>query len=156
MSHFQTAGLSPANSLPIIAEPWWQKYLAVPYKEFGRDLSGWDCWGCVKFLMETHLGIELPNIDRGRAILVEQQSQEQVWHEVDKPLQWDVVCLWGPTSNGRMLLHVGLMVDDSRLFHCERGCGTVCVPVHNPTVKDRLGKFYRHDSCLLPVKPIRL
>lgn len=149
MSHSQTAESSPQNSLHTIAEPWWQKYLAVPYKEFGRDPAGWDCWGCIKFIMDKHLGIELPNLDRARAVRVTEESSKQFWHEVKIPQAFDVLCMYGPTKSGPVLLHVGLMVGQSKVLHCERTCGTVCVTLNNPFIKNRIGKFIRHDSCLL-------
>lgn len=149
MNHFQTAESSPTNSLPSSGERWWLQYMGVPYVEFGRDTSGWDCWGLVKFIMDKHLGIQLPNLDRARAQRVTQESAAQFWHEVEVPQAFDVLCMYGPTKSGLLLLHVGLMVAENKVLHCERTCGTVCMRLNNPLIKNRIGKFIRHDSCLL-------
>lgn len=36
-------------------------YLRVPYAPRGRDLSGWDCWGCARFVARTAFGVEVPD-----------------------------------------------------------------------------------------------
>ena len=123
--------------------------MATPYKEFGRDPNGWDCWGLIKYIMESHLGIELPNLDRARAIRVTEESSKQFWHEVKEPQPFDVICMYGPTKSGPLLLHVGLMVTDKKVLHCERLYGTICTPLNHSLIKDRIGKFIRHDSCML-------
>lgn len=126
----------------------------VPYKDFGRDVQGWDCWGLIKFIMEKHLQIQLPNLDRARSVMVTEESGKDFWHEVKVPQTWDVLCMFGPTRSGPLLLHVGLMVSENKVLHCERGAGTVCVPITHPSIRDRIGKFIRHDSCLLSGSPI--
>jgi cell wall-associated NlpC family hydrolase len=141
------AALSQINSSPIIGEAYWVRYLRVPYKKFGRDLKGWDCFGAVRYILNAHKGIELPMFDFVSAAEIMRQSQRDTWVKKDKPQQFDVVCLKVPTLRGVRPLHVGIMVDDKLMLHCEEGFGTVCVPFNHITVKDRIQTIYRHRLC---------
>lgn len=148
MNHSQTVVSYLINSLPIIGEKFWVPYLAVPYKHNGRDLNGWDCFGAVRYILAHHADIELPMFDAVSASEITRQSKRKIWHPQFVTDKFDVVCIDLPTSKGKRPLHVGVMVSEIRLLHCDEGYGTVCVPINHYTIKNRIQTIYRHEALL--------
>lgn len=37
------------------------KYLSIPYKQLGRDVSGCDCWGLLCLVIKNEYGITIPD-----------------------------------------------------------------------------------------------
>lgn len=83
-----------------------EKYFSIPYKKYGRDYSGCDCYGFVRLILKEEKGIELPFFDyRQDAENVDKSQFKQVF----KPGNFDVVLLsGGPFSEA----HVGLFFDN--------------------------------------------
>lgn len=40
---------------------WWNKYVGLLFKEHGRDRSGFDCWGLVRFVFQEEKKLTLPD-----------------------------------------------------------------------------------------------
>jgi cell wall-associated NlpC family hydrolase len=62
------APLQPFGQLPPAGEAKFEggcvdvsAFLRVPYVPRGRDLSGWDCWGCARFVARTAFGVSVPD-----------------------------------------------------------------------------------------------
>jgi cell wall-associated NlpC family hydrolase len=146
MNHFQTGGLSPVNSLRSIGSAWWLPYLLVPFKENGRDMRGWDCFGCVRYVLKDQTGIELPMFDFHSAAEILRQSEKPEWIKANAPKQFDIVCVNVPTPRGLRPIHVGIMVDEKRVLHCESGFHTICVPFDHRTMRGDIRGFYRHHT----------
>src|SRR5262245_18790666 len=151
MNHSQTGASFLTGSLPITGS-FWLAYLTVPYVKGGRDLKGWDCWGCVKFVAEHHGGMQWPEFRGGRSSDVYRQLARAMWRKVDEPLPFDLVAMSGPARR-RINLHVGIMVPPGRVLHSDDGLGTVCVPLGHASIFHRVEGFYRYagtDSGHLP------
>lgn len=39
----------------------WMRMIGVPFLDKGRGLSGWDCWGAVRFGLLNGFGVEVPS-----------------------------------------------------------------------------------------------
>lgn len=126
---------------------WYEAYLAVPFKDKGRDLDGWDCYGAMRFVL-SQTGISLPAYDDVVDEQLALEAMENRWFQIQRfSLQaFDVVTMHVPTKAGRFPFHVGVMVESAFMLHCEEKIGTVCVPLSDQSVNYRIDKFYRHKQ----------
>lgn len=127
--------------------------MAVPFVDGGRDMTGIDCWGLVRWVYRENLGVELPDYGEISATELRRIAREVTgawdtdpWHMVLDPQRFDVVVMRLYSSN--IVAHVGVMVDDTSLLHIERASGACIVPIRHPTVRDRIVGFRRHVSQL--------
>src|SRR5262245_60853565 len=50
-----------AGNLPrAVSVNWQQKYVGLPFKDFGRDFGGVDCWGLVRLVLARECGVAVP------------------------------------------------------------------------------------------------
>ena len=129
-----------------------EEAVAVPYVPFGRDYSGWDCWGLIYVAYRDLLGITLPSYV-GRysdpearkevAALLQDGRDSLVWHEVEKPKLLDLVLL---KISGDPW-HVGLFVQQNWMLHSWKD-GTHCIRLSSIVWNKRIAGFFRHHSRL--------
>lgn len=102
-----------------------EKYLGVPWKAQGTSPEGWECWGLVKYVLETHFEAKVPyqyeqawgdvaktieSIDKGR--------RDEGWVQVYAPIDGDVVIM-GPS----FFCHVGVFIK-GKCLHVMNTAGT--------------------------------
>ena len=132
-------------------EEFVKRMLLVPFVERGRDFDGVDCWGVV-YLAYCHiLGIELPSyIDdydkkdvRGSSRELGQlvASHLPEWKQVSHPRVMDVAIF---LIAGRPV-HIGLLVDEQRVLHAEKGAGIFVERLYSPLWARRLEGIYRYE-----------
>jgi cell wall-associated NlpC family hydrolase len=119
---------------------WVDQYIGVPFLKDGRATAGWDCWGCVRYVLALHAQIYLPSdpekLDRSRWSLVE---KARAFDLVEMP---GLLVADGRTSVGRV--HVGVFVNEKQVLHCQELRDTVCVPVDR--LRLALRGIWRHES----------
>lgn len=102
------------------------KYIGVPFKEKGRDISGCDCWGLVFTIYGEEYGIKLPHYlgdyshTRQQDVLgslIPEESKN--WTEVafGSEKEGDVIVL---VMRGQPM-HVGFVMEPGRMLHIEEG-----------------------------------
>lgn len=110
-------------------------YVGVPYRIHGRDTSGWDCWGCVRFTRRELFGKESPSwSDAYNAIDFRQpekletiiKSHMDGWSQVG--VSPGVVILF--RTFGRDA-HVGLYLGKGLFIHALHNCATAIVPLED-------------------------
>lgn len=37
------------------------KYIGIPFKEHGRDINGWDCYGLIYYILKKEFNINIPS-----------------------------------------------------------------------------------------------
>ena len=135
-------------------------YVGLPFVNGGRDRAGVDCWGLVRMVYAEKKGVELPDfgdiaaLDMRRASkAIEAESSGAEWVPVmpGAEQEFDVAVMRGHlvSGDGRAIglaCHVGIITDDRRVLHVERGIDAVCVPLASPTVKNRIMKVYRRHA----------
>ncbi|MES0879705.1 NlpC/P60 family protein [Roseibium sp. SCP14] len=102
---------------------WSNKYIGVPFEEFGRDWSGADCYGLVVLVYGVELGIELTSYV-GEYVSCEERAEINglfnqaidfgPWNEVEGPAQTFDVALF---RRGQTAAHCGLVVGHGQLLH---------------------------------------
>lgn len=127
-----------------------ERSIEVPYVPFGRDMSGWDCWGLVYCAYKDVRGIELPLLDKEyssaldkaevEAIIKEEEFHGQNWKETVWPELMDLVVL---TSTERMC-HVGILVEKGWVLHALPGRNTSCERIQSAYWNRRLRGYARY------------
>ena len=104
--------------------------IRVPFREKGRDYSGWDCWGLVCCGYRDVLGIELPSYTNGYQGVRQYKALARLFRH-GKADGWEI-CLQGTAGavaavyRRGNVLHVGIVMPDNHgILHCEEKPGTV-------------------------------
>lgn len=132
---------------------WYNKYVGLPWKEDGRDNDGYDCWGLVRKVLLDEVGYVLPRLDGvyfhpngdNRPLLkaiAEYTAEPFGWEKLtndEKPSIYNIVWL----RNGGPI-HFGVMVDDKRFLHVERGCDSVIEKLDSPRWNRKIKGFFKH------------
>ena len=122
------------------------KSIGVPFKDFGRDLDGWDCWGLIVYAYQELYDIALEDFT-GLTGLNSKESKKlfedhrNSWIELErgKEIPGDIVIL-----RGSSVIHTGLVLGKGMMLHTENHLGT-CVETYNSgTWKTRVITFGRH------------
>lgn len=91
---------------------WVNDYLAVPYRDGGRDCAGFDCWGLVRHVLHSHYG--LPWLESfGHVSPDDKQHLTDSYQQV-VPAFVPGACVPGAVAcgfRGACLIHVGVVVN---------------------------------------------
>lgn len=126
------------------------KALEVPFRDQGRDFSGWDCGGLIINAYHYCFGIDLPDMEGISALDNAQAARaftsfSRTWQEIS-PGQEKVgdVALF---RRGRWESHAGLVVGPGMVLHAEADLGITCIePFNQGLLKPRLVGIYRHEQ----------
>ena len=124
-------------------------YVGLPFAPRGRTREGVDCWGLVVLVYRQILWLDLPSYDDryttldsaervDRAAII--AGERGAWYEVEAPQAFDVVLF----TLGELAAHVGLVVDDGRMLHIQRGACSVIERYDTPKWQPRLAGCFRH------------
>ncbi len=125
-----------------------EKYLGIPYRHRGRDLSGLDCYGLIISIFED-AGISLFDIEeeytedwawKGKNLFIENAYLE--WEQVKTPYFLDVV---GFVNSKGVVNHAGVMLTSTKFIHTCKA-GTVISSLNDYRKKNRIAGFYRHKK----------
>lgn len=133
---------------------WAQKYLHIPFVDYGRDPLGCDCFGLVALILTSELGLKLSTFPEigpcdydqiENTIAAEVVARKAV--AIARAQEFDVVVLRGRVNiNGRVVsapIHLGLVTDAHEIIHTQKGTGVVCVPLSHMSIKSRIVGVYR-------------
>lgn len=133
-----------------MTRPWPEKYLSAPFVDGGRDAKGFDCWGLVALVMQNECAIPVPNygeisaselVDIARQMEADTKGSE-IWVRVIVPREFDVAVMsW---FGKKIIGHVGIMLDERRILHTEKGAGVMVVDKDHDSIRRRIRGFYRH------------
>ena len=127
---------------------WWAHYIGRPFEDGARGPEAYDCWGLVRAVYAEQLGIELPSYgeisarDLGRIARTIAARSDDGWRIVGSPFDFDVA-LMRAAGRTRAVVHVGVMIDGTRMLHTEAATGAVVVPLTHVSVAGRITGFRR-------------
>jgi cell wall-associated NlpC family hydrolase len=134
-----------------MTRPWMEKYVGLPFKDFGRDFAGVDCWGLVRLVLAHECGITVPSYGEisaedlsGVAKEVAGESSREPWHPTVHARAFDVAVM----HRRRAPVHVGIMADVTHVLHIERATNVVLIEVTHPSVSFRSIAYFRHRDLL--------
>jgi cell wall-associated NlpC family hydrolase len=128
----------------IAAKEIINKYLGIPYKHHGRDMSGLDCWGFV-ILVYRDMGYELLDISdyaerwswQGGNYFIENYSKQWEHVAVSKPL--DIVLFKNSIDVAN---HCGIYLGGGKFIHCCRH-GVIVSNLYEKPWGQRIDGIYR-------------
>ena len=130
---------------------WTDRYVGIRFASQGRTLAGCDCWGLVRLIYQTELGITLPEYGEISATDLVEVSKNissgyvsEPWTAVDTATEFDVAVM--RFHGSRNVGHVGVMVDSEHVVHTEKGIDASVVPMNHMTIRHRLVCFRRHKE----------
>ncbi len=122
-----------------------QYLLPVPFKDYGRNLSGLDCWGLAIEVFKKY-GIELPDFRVGsgdefniNALAV---MKMRTWPKVENPQNSDIPLIAAIRNNPKMVTHVGVYIGDGKVIHIMKKTGVIIQRIE-PFLKPRIAGFFR-------------
>lgn len=131
---------------------WSDRFVGIPYLDFGRDRSGCDCWGLACIIYQEELGICLPDYlgayqstDELREIaaLVERDRVTPLWMPVCGPaIAFDMAIF----RRGRWSTHVGIVIRHGLMIHMVGDDQAKVQGYMDGPYKHRFEGHYRHVS----------
>ena len=112
------------------------EFVGVPYVVRGRDVRGWDCWGCVCYLRnhlvgkstpsweEAYTGLDVKSPERVAELIQERMAG---WQQVEVPKAGSVLLFRTLGADS----HVGMYLEKGQFIHSMVGCQTAIVPLEN-------------------------
>lgn len=141
---------------------WVKKYIGIPFVDFGRDLSGCDCWGLTRLISKNEFSLVLESYDSEYKEVYSQAVVNAIdaygvngddWQEIEpgKEREGDHILMTGiyefEGKKVRAPLHVGLVIAPGALIHTEIGHDSVWIKYKdNRGLVNRIVGFYRHKT----------
>lgn len=139
---------------------WTKKYVGIPFESGGRDLSGCDCYGLIRLILNNEYDIHLPvlNTDYTNALNCEETKllfSEYVpvlcGQRLAEPEE-KAICLI--RTHGGLCTHVGIYAGDGFIIHTRNKTGTVCERIISPHLTGRIEGWYHVKKTNNTIKSI--
>lgn len=126
---------------------WVKKYIGIPFVSGGRCLTGCDCYGLVRLVLNSEYKYDLPVLknDYTNALDVEETNilfNQYVpvicGNQISEPCEMAIGLL---KMNG-MLSHVGIYAGDGFILHTRNKTGSVCERLSSPFLAGRIEGWY--------------
>lgn len=134
---------------------WSDRFVGLPWAEFGRSRDGCDCWGLACVIYREELGVSLPDYlgygsveEHGEiAALIDGARHSPLWIPVDGPaVAFDIAVF----RRGRWDTHLGVVIHHGVMIHMVDGDGAKVAAYRDGRWGHRLEGHYRHAST--PIK----
>lgn len=136
-----------ANDIPA----WVNNYIGLPYKSYGKDKSGIDCYNLVRLVYKEQFNIDIPYYkDIGyesrkdsKKIAEFMEKESKKWNKTDIIRPGTVIMfrvMGYPT-------HVGVAVSDKYMLHIEEGINSVVERYDGLKWKKRIHAAYEYNNC---------
>lgn len=124
------------------------KYVGLPYKDNGRDITGIDCWGLVRLYYKDELGIELPSYSNeyegpnDPSAIAAINNYKDNWELTTTPNIGDIALfnIYGEPA------HVGLYIGNNNFLHSREGKDSVIESVAGVKWNKRLAGIYKYTE----------
>jgi len=131
---------------------WVRDYIGLPFKTFGRDRSGVDCWGLVALIYRERYGLHLPDYLQDYAdekdsrslgsLIPEEAARDWRYIELGREQEGDVLVM---RMRG-VPMHTALCLGHGRMIHVYEGIDAAMESYTGPAWASRLVGIYRHPD----------
>ncbi len=130
---------------------WCKKYVGIPFISGGRDSSGCDCYGLVRWIFLNEYDLQLPVLNGTYTDALCIAETKRLFQEnipilcserIEQPEEKAVALM---KMKGR-LCHVGLYAGDGYIIHARHSLGAVCERLSSPQLAGCVEGWYRVDS----------
>jgi len=131
---------------------WSDRFIGIPFREFGRDRAGCDCWGLACLVYQEELHITLPQYlgdyasaeEHGEiAALISGAAASPLWVPVDGPaIAFDVTVI----RRGRYETHLGIVIRHGIMIHMAGEDQAKVDRYDTGRWRHRVAGHYRHAS----------
>ena len=138
--------------LPEEIAAWVNEYGRVPFRDKGRGLDGWDCWGCYRYAMHAQTGLLLPSYEGAYENTLDvagvseaiAKARDEEWREIraEERGLFDLILIRMRSAE----LHIAMALSRSLMLHAMEGVDTVVEKYRGLRWKHRILGFYRHGS----------
>lgn len=138
---------------------WSNRFIGIPYEDFGRARAGCDCWGLACIIYREELGISLPEYlgsysstdEHGEiAALIGRGQASPLWLPVDGPaLAFDIALF----RRGRWSSHVGIVIRHGVMIHMVADDAAKVQTYADGPYKHRFIGHYRHVERPVQILP---
>lgn len=131
----------------------WLSMIGVPFLKKGRDMSGWDCWGAVRFGLLNGFGVEVPSFTEDYTTSDDRESVSALITR--ESIDWPEVPLSEAQPGDVLILrvlgqpwHCGLVVEPPYFIHAGRSVGTVRTRWDSLLWEKRILGVHRHPKLM--------
>lgn len=137
---------------------WADRYALVPFRNGGRDATGWDCWGLVMTVIRDRTGVLVPDYPvsvtdgAGVARAFRDHVDSGDWLTVlpGEARAMDVAVMRGTEMvDGRarrLPFHAGVFLSPDTVMHTEAALGTMVLALSSPEMARRLVYIRRYKG----------
>jgi hypothetical protein len=125
---------------------WSNKYINIPFKDGGRDISGCDCWGLVRLVYQQEFSIDLPSFSgeydvNDPKLLHDKIAQhKEGWETLAEPEPGCIVLfrMFGSES------HIGVAVSSTQFLHAREKYASAIENFSSTEWKNRIVGYYKY------------
>ena len=130
---------------------WSDRFLGIPYADFGRDRQGCDCWGLACVIYREELGISLPDylgygsVDELGEVsaLICGAATSPLWVPVGGiATAFDIAVF----RRGRLSAHVGIVIRHGIMIHAVAEDHAKVQGYESGPLRNRFSGHFRHAS----------
>lgn len=123
---------------------WWNDYIGIPYKEWGYDRSGLNCYTLFWLIQREVFGKDLPRHDDR---LYDVEAKKALGHTI--PLETaesgDVLHMFSVKDGRRSDTHIATVTEPGKCIHILKGTDSVVVDYTKQPWKNFVIGAYRVD-----------
>lgn len=145
--------MAKLSDLPM----WLGQYVGLPFKKYGRDRDGLDCWGLCRLILREQADLELPaytgsHDPNDRECEITRRAESECWMNVPVGTErrFDVARMeWPARVNGQIRFsasHVGLVIARGTILDIEEGKTSWVWSYDNGRARYKLVDIWRHPA----------
>ncbi len=122
--------------------------IGIPFKNRGRDLNGFDCYGLVIEIYKRY-GINLPeytadydDVENVSCMMHREALKTETWEKVSPPYPVPSIVAIRFAAAAPVINHVGVYIGNGRFIHIREKTGVCIEKINSPAWRNVIAGFY--------------